>query len=206
MSEFWETAFIEKQLMWGVEPTRSALLASDFFAKRGVQSVLIPGVGYGRNARPFLERGCSVTGIEISETALALARSQLGLDFPIHHGSVTSMPYDSQQYDGVFCFGLIHLLDAEQRAKLIRDCSNQLSPGGHMIFTAIAKQAPMYGRGVQIGHDWFEILPGVKMYFYDAASVQREFGPHGLLDLSEVDEPAHGSSTLPFLYIVCRKS
>ena len=63
----------------------------------------------------------SVTGIEISETAIALARSQLGLQIPIYHGSVANMPYDSRQYDGVLCYGLIYLLDADGREKLIRD-------------------------------------------------------------------------------------
>ncbi|HVH98901.1 MAG TPA: class I SAM-dependent methyltransferase [Enhygromyxa sp.] len=203
-NEFWETAFIEKQLMWGLEPTRSALFANDYFARTGVRDVLIPGVGYGRNAKAFLERGMSVTGIEISETAIALARSQLGLDIPIHHGSVASMPYDHREYDGIFCYGLIYLLDADGRAKLIRDCYRQLVPGGHMIFTVISKRAPMYGRGTQLGDDWYEILPGVKMYFYDADSVEREFGPHGLIESSAIDEPTPGGS-LPFINVVCRR-
>lgn len=205
MTEFWENAFTEKHLMWGCEPTRSARLASDHFARVGVKDVLIPGVGYGRNAKPFLDRGLLVTGIEISETAIALARSQLGLAIPIHHGSVADMPYDRRQYDGIFCYGLIHLLDAGGRTKLIRDCYEQLSAGGHMIFTTVSKQAPMYGRGPHLGEDWYEILPGVKMYFYDASSVEREFGPRGLVEFSEVEEPAPGGGTLPFIYVVCRK-
>jgi len=87
MTEFWEKAFTEKQLMWGVEPAQSAIVASDYFARMGAKDVLIPGVGYGRNAKAFLARGISVTGIEISETAIALARAQLALDIPIYHGS-----------------------------------------------------------------------------------------------------------------------
>jgi SAM-dependent methyltransferase len=169
-----------------------------------VKDVLIPGVGYGRNARVFLERGMSVTGIEISETAIALARSQLGLDIQIHHGSVADMPYDRRQYDGIFCYGLIYLLDARGREKLIQDCRRQLAPGGHMIFTVISKKAPMYGRGPKLGDDWYEIMPGVKMYFYDADSVRQEFGPHGLIELSEIDEPAPHGGSLPFINVICR--
>jgi SAM-dependent methyltransferase len=205
MTEFWEKAFTEKQLMWGVEPSRSAVLASEHFARWGVQDVLIPGVGYGRNAKPFFARGMSVTGIEISETAIALARSQLGLDMPIYHGAVGSMPFDREQYDGIFCYGLIYLLDADGREKLLRDCYSQLRLGAHMIFTVISKQAPMYGRGPRLGEDWYEILPGVKMYFYDADSVQRQFGPYGLVEFSEIDEPAPSGGSLPFINVVCSK-
>ena len=87
-TELWEAVFAEKRMMWGVEPTRSAVFASDYFARKGVTDVLIPGVGYGRNAKPFLERKMAVTGIEISETAIGLARSELGLDIAIYHVSV----------------------------------------------------------------------------------------------------------------------
>ena len=204
MTELWEAAFLEKELMWGLEPAASAVIARDFFARSGARDILIPGVGYGRNARPFLDHGMSVTGIEISETAIALARSQLGLEILIHHGSVVNMPYDDRLYDGIFCYGLIYLLDPGERAKLIRDCYRQLAPGGHMIFTVISKRAPMYGRGTRLGDDWYEVMPGVKMYFYDADAVEREFGTHGLLELSEVDEPAPSGGSLPFITAVCK--
>jgi len=205
MTEFWETAFAGNQLMWGLDPTTSALLAEEHFAQMGVKDVLIPGIGYGRNAKVFLDQGMSVTGIEISDTAIALARSQLGLQIPIYHGSVSDMPYDDNLYDGIFCYGLIYLLDAEGRAKLIRDCYRQLSPGGQMIFTVISKKAPMYDQGARLGEDWYERMPGLKMFFYDTASVEREFGQHGLVEFSEIDEPTPGGGSFPFINVVCKK-
>lgn len=205
MTDFWETAFVEKQLMWGFEPTASALFARDLFARAGAKDILIPGVGYGRNAKPFLERAMSVTGIEISETAIALARTRLGLEIPIVHGSVTDMPFDDRKYDGVFCYGLLYLLEPSERAKLVRDCYRHLVPGGHMIFTVISKRAPMYGQGTRLGDDWYERLPNLKMFFYDAESVKREFGAYGLLEFSEIDEPAAGGTSLPFINVVCRR-
>jgi SAM-dependent methyltransferase len=205
MTEFWETAFTKMQMAWGGEPTVSAVHASDYFARMRVKHVLIPGIGYGRNAKPFLERGMSVTGIEISETAIALARSRLRLEIPIVHGSVTDMPFDDGQYGGIFCFGLVYLFDAPGRAKLIRDCYRQLAPGGHMICTLISKKAPMYGQGPRLGDDWYERLPGLPMYFYDADSVRREFGPYGLVEISEIDEPSDAGVALPFLYVICRR-
>ena len=204
VTEFWETAFMQKELMWGLEPTQSAVLARDYFAQMGVKDVLIPGIGYGRNAKPFIEHGMSVTGIEISETAIALARSQLGLQFPIYHGSVTDMPFDQRHYDGIFCFGLIYLLDAQGREKFIRDCYRQLVPGGHMIFTVVSKKAPFYGQGTRLGDDWYERLPNLKMYFYDADSVRREFEPYGLVEFSEINEPSGGGIT--FIHVVCTKA
>jgi SAM-dependent methyltransferase len=204
-SEIWETVFADKQTMWGLDPTLSSIFAKDCFVRMGVRDVLIPGVGYGRNAKPFLEHGMSVTGIEISATAIALARSQLRLDIPIHHGPVSKMPFDARVYDGIFCYGLIYLLDAQGRAKLIRDCWEQLASGGCMIFSVISKTAPMYGQGPRLGDDWYEIHPGMKMYFYDSASVTREFRDYGLVEQSCIDEPLHNGSSFPFINVVCRK-
>lgn len=204
MSELWETVFVRQQMMWGEAPTRAALLARDEFAARGVKHVLIPGVGYGRNAVPFLERGMSVTGIEISATAIALARSRMGLVIPIFHGSVTDMPFDARRYDGIFCFGLIYLLDADERAKLLRDCANQLAPGGTMIFTVVSKAAPMFGQGTKIGDDRYEMNHGVRLFFYDADSVRREFAAYGLVACFSLDETMPDGSPRPFLQVVCR--
>lgn len=205
MTEFWESAFHDKQLMWGLKPTKSATLACDYFTQLNVKDILIPGIGYGRNANPFLNCGMSVTGIEISETAIVLSRTLLGLDIPIHHGSVCDMPFERRKYDGIFCHGLIYLLDSTSRKKLIRDCYRQLVVGGHMIFTVISKKAPMYGQGPWLGEDRYERVPNLPMYFYDIDSVKREFDPYGIIGISEIDEPSSGGEFLPFINVICRR-
>jgi SAM-dependent methyltransferase len=101
MTEFWESSFIKNQLMWGFEASDSAILTKDFFLEKKVKDILIPGIGYGRNAKFFLDNGINVTGIEISKTAIDLAR-QNGLNISMFHGSVTDMPFDHKLYDGIF--------------------------------------------------------------------------------------------------------
>lgn len=197
--EFWEVNFIQKQEMWGLEPALSAQLTKDFFVQNSVKNILIPGIGYGRNGKLFKNNGISVTGIEISKTAIELATKHYGNDFIIYHGSVTDMPFDNLQYEGIFCYALIHLLDSEERAKLIRDCYNQLEDGGCMVFVAITKSAQTYGKGKFISKDRFEIFEGVKMFFYDLESIKSEFGDFGLFEITEVNE------NFPFYLIKCKK-
>lgn len=207
MTEFWEASFIEKQAMWGFEPSASTILTRDFFLENGVKDILIPGIGYGRNAKLFIDSGMQVTGIEISKTAIDLAR-QNGIDSTIYHGSVADMPFDSKLYDGVFCHALIHLLNSRERKKFIEDCYRQLNPNGYMVFTAVSKKAPMFGRGRQLSTDRFEIMQGVKLFFYDSNSVNREFGKYGLLEFSEIDEPNTRDKKQPpvkFMRITCQK-
>ncbi|WP_379088743.1 hypothetical protein [Pedobacter sp. UC225_65] len=42
--EFWETAFGEKQEMWGFEPSKSAVLTKDFFVEKSIKNILILGL------------------------------------------------------------------------------------------------------------------------------------------------------------------
>lgn len=197
--EFWEKSFTEKQEMWGFEPAKSAVLTKDFFVAHGVKDVLVPGFGYGRNAEVLRENGMKVTGIEISQTAIEMARKHYGKEMTIYHGSVTEMPFDKEMYDGVFCYALIHLLDGNERKKLIQDCYAQLRVGGYMVFTVISKEAPTYGKGRYLSKDRYEMFGGVNMYFYDREAIQAEFGNAGLFEVSEVTE------NYPFYLIKCKK-
>lgn len=194
--------------MWGFEPSDSAITAVDLFKQNGLENILIPGFGYGRNAKIFADNGFRVTGIEISKTAIDLAKKHYGDQVQVHHGSVSEMPFDHEVYDGIFCYALIHLLDAKERAKLIRDCYDQLAPGGYMVFVAISKNTATYGEGTALGKDRFETRHGVKLFYYDGDSVEAEFGAYGLLEAMEIDEPAKNVESRPsqrFWWVVCRK-
>ena len=54
MKEFWDAAFEKEKTNWGFEPADSAIIARDLFLKNNLKKILIPGVGYGRNAMAFL--------------------------------------------------------------------------------------------------------------------------------------------------------
>lgn len=205
MSEFWEDAFQDKQLMWGAEPTALAVDASEIFEQLGFGKVLIPGYGYGRNARPFYEKGFDVTAIEISTTAIKLARKLFGPEIRVFHGSVEDMPFDQDAYDGIFCHALIHLLDSGQRGKLIRACYRQLRQGGMMIFTTITKDAGTYGTGEKLGTDRYRTKDGVNLYFYDHDSIEKEFGEFGLIGATKVDDRPIGKPATKFWKIACLK-
>ena len=208
MTEFWETSFRDKQEMWGWEPADSAIRTLELLKKNGLIKILIPGFGYGRNAKIFTDDGFKVTGIEISETAIDLARKHFGDSIKVHHGSVSSMPFDQELYDGIFSYALIHLLNEKERKKLIEDCYNQLNPNGYMVFVSISNMDFRYGQGKEISKDTFETWPGVTLFFYDSDSVKSEFGDYGLTDAEIINEPLKDLGDKPsqrFWYIICKK-
>ncbi len=199
MTEFWETNFNQKHEIWGLSPCKSAIITKDFFVNNNFKNILIPGIGYGRNAQPFIAHGMKVTGIEISKTALKLSKKNYGNSITLYHGSVTQMPFDNLKYDGIFCHALIHLLKPKERIKLIKDCYNQLTENGVMIFTAISKEAPNYGKGTLVSKDCYEFHKGVAVYYYDEASIIAEFKNFGDFEISKVQEDQ------PMYFIKCSK-
>lgn len=208
MTEFWESSFIDKQEMWGSEPADSAIFALELFKKYKLNKILIPGFGYGRNAKIFTDNGFKVTGIEISKTAIDIWEKKSGDDITVYHGSVSSMPFDNELYDGIFCYALLHLLSTEERIKLINDCYNQLRPGGYMVFITISKKDARYGEGKEIFKDTFETKHGVTLFFSDTDSVQKEFGNNGLIEVDEISEESKDDKnrvSQKFLQIICRK-
>jgi|SRR5690554_69855 SAM-dependent methyltransferase len=208
MEEFWEKSFRNNKVMWGWEPTVSANRALELFKKKGFKTILIPGFGYGRNAKLFADNGFEVTGIEISNTAIRLANKQFGNRVIIHHGSVNDMPFDSEKYDCIYCYSLIHLLDEKSRTNLIKNCYNQLTPGGYMVFVTISKHHYKYELGEETKRDSLAMPYGVTLYFYDKDTIMRDFEAYGLIDASLMDEPKANEDDKPsrgFWYIVCKK-
>ncbi len=66
----------------------------------------------------------------------------------------------------------------------------------------------MYGKGKQLDQDYFEIMEGVKMFFYDSESIKHDFNEYGLVQVSEIDEPNKNMENKPsinFLMIKCKK-
>ncbi len=208
MTEFWETSFRDRQEMWGWEPADSAIDTLGLFKNYGLNKILIPGFGYGRNAKIFVEDGFKVTGIEISETAIDLAQKHYGDSIKVYHGSVSSMPFDQELYDGIFSYGLIHLLNEKERGKLIDDCYNQLKTNGYMVFVTISKMDFRYKQGIEVSKDTFEPWSGLTLYFYDSDSIKSDFGNYGLIDAEVINEPKEDKADKPsqrFWYIICKK-
>jgi SAM-dependent methyltransferase len=206
-AEYWESRFRDEGLMWKFEPSDSAVATVNLFKKENINEILIPGFGYGRNGLLFLQTGLDVTGIEISFSAIKLAREN-GIKCNIYHGSVTSMPFDDRKYEGIFCYALIHLLNKNERRKFLKSCADQLKPGGIMVFTLATTQNGLFGKGKCISKNRFELSKGLAAYFYDSDAIISEFSDYGIIDCHDIIEPMKfmdGNETIILKYVVCRK-
>ena len=204
MAEFWESTFSNNEKMWGEQPTDNAHVVCKLMQKRGVKNILVPGFGYGRNAKVFYDNGFIVSGIEISKTAIKRAQKKFNNNVCIHHGSVNNMPFDQSLYDGIYCYSLIHLLNKTNRQQLLSNCYKQLKAKGIMVFVALSVKDTRYGVGEKIEKDTFRIPQGLNLFFYTQAAITEEFGKYNIIQATEINEPLHQPTEKHWM-IVCQK-
>jgi len=75
--EIWESVYQNNKKMWGPQAAEVTASIMELFKELGLNKILIPGYGYGRNAQVFIQNGFDVTGIEISQTAINIAKEKL---------------------------------------------------------------------------------------------------------------------------------
>ena len=82
---------------------------SDALRASGVRSILEVGVGTGRVARPLLDRGFEVTGLDASAGMMERARAK-GVDRLVR-GSGYRLPFEDGAFDATLFVHVLHVLD-----------------------------------------------------------------------------------------------
>lgn len=107
------------------------------------RNILDLGCGTGRNANYLAEEGNSVIGIEISQTALALAKeraTELGVKVDYRLGDIGE-PYDipDESVDVVLDVTSSNALDEKGRAMYLSEVSRVMKKDGYFFVRALCK-------------------------------------------------------------------
>ncbi len=97
--------------------------------------ILDAGCGSGRNMVEFARHG-TVTGIELSDTSVALARERGAGD--VVEGSVLDMPFEADAFDLAASLDVIEHLQDDLHA--LRELRRVVAPGGSLLVTVPAYQ------------------------------------------------------------------
>jgi len=105
------------------------------FEQSAGRSVLEVGCGAGVDLARFAKAGAVVTGVDLAQSAIDLAKAnfdQQGLrgDFRVADGE--QLPFSDGAFDLVFAHGVVQYTANPQR--LVDECRRVLKPGGQAIF------------------------------------------------------------------------
>jgi SAM-dependent methyltransferase len=106
----------------------------DFDAYRG-RRVLDVGCGAGTDLVRFAKGGALVTGVDLSSSAIALAKqnfAQQGLQVDLREADGETLPFESDTFDVVFAHGVVQYTARD--TALVDECRRVLKPGGTAVF------------------------------------------------------------------------
>lgn len=104
------------------------------FEKYANKKVLEVGCGVGTDLSQFAEHGAVVTGIDLSEKSVVLAKKRFeifGLKGDLKVGDAENLPFVDNQFDLVYSIGVLHHTPDTQKA--INEIYRVLKPGGQTI-------------------------------------------------------------------------
>jgi len=190
--EFWGKRFNEEGKVWGELPSKSAYQSLELFRKHGVNSVLVPGSGYGRNTRLFSSSGFDVTGIEISGTACDIAK-QFDPETEVYEGSVLDMSSVSGTYDAIYCYNVLHLFSENDRKLFIKECLGKLGESGLAFFTVFSEEESSFGKGREVESNTYESRPGRPTHYFTDEDLREHFRDFEIIETGIINEPEdHG--------------
>jgi trans-aconitate 2-methyltransferase len=192
MHSYWQERYLRGGRIWGDQPSPTAALAVEFFQRHGVQRVLVPGAGYGRNAAHLSRAGFKVTGVEVSAEAIRLAEQQNpGISYL--HGSFLEVPLEPGAFDAIYCYNVLHLFLKAGRERFLQRCRDGLREGGLLFVAVFSDEEASYGRGPSPEENTFESKPGRPVHYFSAADLDSHFRGFEILARGQVNDPEeHG--------------
>jgi 2-polyprenyl-6-hydroxyphenyl methylase/3-demethylubiquinone-9 3-methyltransferase len=125
------------------------------------KNVIDVGCGGGILAESMAARGAQVTGIDLSEKALKIARLHLlesGQHVQYRHIAAEDMAAETPAtYDVVTCMEMLeHVPDP---ASIVTACAQMVKPGGHVFFSTLNRNPKSYLQAVLGAEYLLKLLP-----------------------------------------------
>jgi SAM-dependent methyltransferase len=108
-------------------------------------AVLDAGCGTGENALHVASLGFSVLGVDVAETALAIAREKAvarGLDAEFILADAFQLSRLGRTFDTVMDCGLFHTFDDDERLRYVASLSSVTAPGATLYVLCFSDAAP----------------------------------------------------------------
>jgi len=190
----------ERYLAWSdlrPSPTRLRYLALALDLIPPGSDVLDLGCGAGNPMTAALAEGRTVTGVDISETQLEMARRNVpGATFL--QADMTTLTFEPASFDAVVAFYSLTHVPRDEQAQLLEQIRAWLRPGGLFLASMGADDEPG-----DVEPDWL----GVDMYFshFGAKANRRLVEGAGLvIERSELAVEPEDRHDARFLWVVGR--
>ena len=166
------------QIPWNSEAPPEALVALVDSGKVAPCKAIDLGCGAGNYAIYLAGRGFDVTGVDLSPTAIRIAREQAGKRGVRCRFLVADVLGDLGEAGGPFGFAydweMLHHIFPQDREKYIRNVVRLLEHEGKYLSVCFNEQDPGFGGRGKYRKTWL----GTELYFSSLDELRELFAPH----------------------------
>ena len=152
--------------------------------------ILDAGSGNGRYLGE-VSRYYDTVGLDVSLTALHISRTQLTKSsrFAEHiEASVHELPFKTQVFDGILCYGVLQHLFKEERNSAVQEFKRILKKGGFLFFEGFGAEDMRYGGQASIPFEENTFLRqnGIIYHYFTKEEINLLFQEFEILELKDM--------------------
>jgi SAM-dependent methyltransferase len=179
----WNASYLDGPAPWDLGRPQAAVLR---LAREGAfaGAVLDAGCGTGENALHVAASGRRVLGVDVAETAVAIARAKAaerGLDAEFAVADAVQRDRLGREFETVLDTGLFHTFDGDERRTYVAGLAAVTRAGGH-VFVLCFSDAGGESRGPHpVGEDELRAAfgEGWRVVSISPEPIETRFHPHG---------------------------
>ncbi len=177
----WEKEYKLKGKLW-----RGVSTSFDFasFLPTGVK-VLELGCGDGKTLAALVAADFQVTGVDVSPTAVNLAKEKIGVKVKFVVGDVCRLPFKGKSFDAVVAIHVFDHLTESERKLAVEEAKRVLKPGGILFFEGFSVKDFRFGKGIEVEPKTFRRKNNVWYHYFSLVEVKKLFFDFELVNCAE---------------------
>tara|TARA_B100000029_G_scaffold417155_1_gene421678 strand:- start:39 stop:692 length:654 start_codon:yes stop_codon:yes gene_type:complete len=193
-SQHWESSFLNKPEMFGLEPSIAAVKALKSFQEKNITSIIELGAGLGRDTVFFAKNFIHIQALDYSKTSIESIASKSdkfnvsNFIKPKVFDVRNKLPFEDNSIEGCFSHMLYCMAMSNSDLKnLNNEICRVLKPGGLNIYTVRHTEDGDYKNGIHRGEDLYE-NDGFIVHFFSIEKVNQLSKGFEILDIEKFEE------------------
>ncbi len=179
----WEKEYKLKGKLW-----RGVSTSFDFNSVLPQRAkVLELGCGDGKTLAALVnaDSNFKVTGIDISPTAVQLAKEKIGSKAKLIVGNVCDLPFKANYFDAVIAIHVFDHLTNNKRKKAVKEAKRVLKKKGLFLFEGFSTADFRFGKGIEVEANTFRRANNVWYHYFSVDEAKKLFGELKLISCVE---------------------
>lgn len=148
--------------------------------------VLELGCGDGKTLAMLVSAGFKVTGIDISPSAITLARKKVGeTKARLVVGDACSLPFRAGEFNVVVAVHVFDHLTTTERKKAAAECKRVLKKNGLLLFQGFSARDFRFAQGKKVELRTFRRANNIWYHYFASSEVKKLFSKFELVELQE---------------------